>query len=45
MYETVLYDLDQIVLMYLVFIGASIVTLPLMTLILNAVSKGVSKWR
>lgn len=41
MYETVPFTLEQVVMMYVVFIGASIVAFPLMNLIV----KGVNKWK
>ncbi|MFP7202638.1 hypothetical protein SFC08_16835 [Lysinibacillus halotolerans] len=45
MYETVPYTLEQIVMMYVVFAGASIVAFPLLNFIVNAAKKGVSKWK
>lgn len=43
-YEVVTQTPKEIVMIYVVFCGACLVTFPLMKLLINAISKGVSKW-
>lgn len=45
MYFTVDLPLTSIVYLYVVFAGASIITYPLMKLLVNSMSRGVSKWK
>lgn len=45
MYGIVSNPLTEIVMMYVTFAGASIITYPMLKLIIAAVTKGVSKWR
>lgn len=42
MYDILPYNLTAIVMMYVVFAGASIVTFPLLNVVVNALKKGVS---
>lgn len=43
-YEVVPNSPEEIITIYIIFSGACLVTFPLVKFIVNAVSKGVSKW-
>lgn len=45
MYAIVSNPLTEIVMMYVTFAGAAIITYPLLRLITAAVAKGVNRWR
>ena len=44
-YEIVAQPLTEIVMMYVTFAGAAIVTFPILKLIVSAATKGVERWR
>lgn len=45
MYETASQSITQIVMIYVMFGGACILTYPITMLIVNAAARGVSRWR
>ncbi len=45
MYDMVSYTPKEIILMYIVFMGACVLTYPIVALLISAVKRGVSKWR
>lgn len=45
MYDLVPYTPKAIVIMYIVFMGACVLTYPIVELIVNAITRGASKWK
>jgi len=45
MYEIVDYTTKEIILIYIVFLSACLLTYPIINLIINAVGRGADRWK
>jgi len=45
MYDMVSFTPKAIVIVYVIFMGACVLTYPIVELLINAVSRGANKWR